>query len=341
MKNLSPKVSICVPVYKVEKYIEKCARSLFEQTLAEIEYIFVNDCSPDGSFDVLREVIEDYPDRKPFIRLIKHASNQGPGVARKTAASLATGDYLYFPDSDDWLELDMMRELYEKAEMQNAELLLFRAIQHTRQGNFTSERFICATHDEWVRSLLQIKAPALWQRFIKTSLYRKAESEEDMSGLIRFEDYYLSFKLHYYAKNTSFVDKVYYHYNHLNSESLTSNSDLKAPDSSILVGTMIENFIRRECLYETYKYEIESLKQMFADSYLSSTYWNPDRWLKLTERIDQRYVRKQLPKTVLQKGRRQVLAYLVWNHHIRLARILIDISRLIKGLGKFINTLIK
>ena len=63
MKEL--KVSICVPVYGVENYIERCARSVFEQSYDNIEFVFVNDQTPDRSWDVLQSVIEDYPERKP------------------------------------------------------------------------------------------------------------------------------------------------------------------------------------------------------------------------------------------------------------------------------------
>ena len=63
-----PKVSVIIPVYKVERFIEKCARSLFEQTLEEIEYIFVNDCTPDHSMEILSKVLEEYPRRKNQIK---------------------------------------------------------------------------------------------------------------------------------------------------------------------------------------------------------------------------------------------------------------------------------
>ena len=67
-----PKVSVCVPIYNVEKYIEKCVRSLFEQTLDDIEYIFVNDCTPDKSMDILRRVLVEYPQRQEQVKVIDH-----------------------------------------------------------------------------------------------------------------------------------------------------------------------------------------------------------------------------------------------------------------------------
>lgn len=234
MEERHPKVSICVPVYKVEKYIEKCARSLFEQTLEDIEYIFVNDCSPDRSFDVLRKVIEDYPNR--FVKLVEHERNMGPGVARQTAAFMATGEYIYFPDSDDWLELEMMEELYEKTKSEDVDILVFRYVSHSSTGDIYSKSFSFDSHDEWVRALFQQKAISLWQRFIKSTLYRKAVAGQETEGLIRFEDYLLALKLHYYSSKVLFIDNIYYHYNDLNSESITSIPSPQAAESAVRVG---------------------------------------------------------------------------------------------------------
>ena len=76
-------VSILVPIFNVEKYIERCAISLFEQTYKEIEYIFVDDCSPDDSVKILEKIIERYPQRREHIRIIHHKKNRGLAAARK------------------------------------------------------------------------------------------------------------------------------------------------------------------------------------------------------------------------------------------------------------------
>ena len=112
-----PKVSICIAVYNVEKYIEQCVRSLFEQTLDDLEYIFVDDASPDASIDVLLRVLEDYPHRKNQVKLLRHETNQGVAVARKDAIAAATGEYIIHCDPDDWVDLDMYEKLYVKAKI--------------------------------------------------------------------------------------------------------------------------------------------------------------------------------------------------------------------------------
>ena len=98
------KVSIVIPVYNVEKYIERCVRSLFEQTLDDIEYIFVDDCSPDQSVAVLQSTLQDYPNRKESVRIIRHKENKGVAVARNAGINAAQGKYLIHCDSDDWVD---------------------------------------------------------------------------------------------------------------------------------------------------------------------------------------------------------------------------------------------
>ena len=77
-----PKVSVIIAVYGAEKYIEKCARSLFEQTLNDIEYIFVDDCTPDKSMDILISVLSDYPNRKNQVKIIHNETNLKQGRTR-------------------------------------------------------------------------------------------------------------------------------------------------------------------------------------------------------------------------------------------------------------------
>ena len=69
------KISVIIPIYKVEAFIERCARSLMEQTIADVELIFVDDCSPDGSVEVLKRVIAEYPQRKAQAIILRHAPN--------------------------------------------------------------------------------------------------------------------------------------------------------------------------------------------------------------------------------------------------------------------------
>ncbi len=108
-------VSVIIPVYKVEPYVARCARSLFEQTLEDIEFIFVDDCSPDRSVEIIKEVLADYPDRKEQVRFVRTPRNGGLARARVFGLKFATGDYIIHCDSDDAVTPDAYRQMYEKA----------------------------------------------------------------------------------------------------------------------------------------------------------------------------------------------------------------------------------
>ena len=107
----NPLVSIIVPVYNVEPYIEQCCRSVFEQTYNNCEFIFVDDCGTDRSMEILYGLIEVYSHLKNRIRVIRHDGNKGLPTARKTGIEAARGEYVQFVDSDDYVEKNMTEHL--------------------------------------------------------------------------------------------------------------------------------------------------------------------------------------------------------------------------------------
>ena len=114
-----PKVSIIVPVYNAEKYLERCINSLKSQTLEDIEIILVDDSSKDSSLEICNKMaMED-----SRIKVI-HKENEGAGKARNAALKIATGEYIGFMDSDDYAERDMFETLYNKAEKYNSDLVM-------------------------------------------------------------------------------------------------------------------------------------------------------------------------------------------------------------------------
>lgn len=109
-----PLVSVIVPVYGVEKYIRRCAESLFSQTYKDIEFLFIDDGSPDRSVEILEEVMDRYPERKPAVTLIRK-SNEGQSYARRDGIAASRGEFLLFVDSDDWIEPRAVEKLVEAA----------------------------------------------------------------------------------------------------------------------------------------------------------------------------------------------------------------------------------
>ncbi|MCQ2294796.1 MAG: glycosyltransferase [Bacteroidales bacterium] len=110
-----PKISFIVAVYKVADYIEECMRSLCRQTLRDIEIVAVDDCSPDDCMDKLKSVVDEFPERKDQVKLIRHTRNMGLPFARRDGFAAATGEYVIFVDGDDYVDERMAELMYEKA----------------------------------------------------------------------------------------------------------------------------------------------------------------------------------------------------------------------------------
>ena len=114
-----PKVSIIVPVYNVQEYLDRCINSLKNQSLTDIEIILVDDSSTDSSLEICKRSA----DEDLRIKVI-HKVNEGAGLARNEALKVATGEYIGFLDSDDYVEVDMFKTLYEKAIKYNSDLVM-------------------------------------------------------------------------------------------------------------------------------------------------------------------------------------------------------------------------
>ena len=124
MNNISPKISVIVPIFNVEAYIERCARSLFEQTLDNIEYIFINDCTPDRSMEILNNILSQYPERENQVLIINHHINRGAAYAREVGIKAAKGEYIIHCDPDDWIDLDMYNLMYNKAKNEGVDMVI-------------------------------------------------------------------------------------------------------------------------------------------------------------------------------------------------------------------------
>lgn len=114
-----PKISVVIPVYNTEKYLPRCLDCILEQTLADIEVICINDGSVDGS----KSILDEYADRDNRVKVIDLKKNKGVSFARNCGIEMATGDYVAFADSDDYLDLDFYEKLYIKASQTGADIV--------------------------------------------------------------------------------------------------------------------------------------------------------------------------------------------------------------------------
>ena len=220
------KISILTPIYGVEKYIEQSARSLFEQSYASIEYIFVDDCTPDKSIGILQSLLKEYPERAQQVRIIHHDRNRGVGAARQTALMAATGDYLLFADSDDMLPEDAVKKLARKADSSHADLIDggYREWCDEKAGRLQKPFDVS---DKKLLKLLvcqNIITNRLWGRIYKRSLIMEHRIFFE-EGINYAEDLFWNAQFMFYGKKVNIDDAVYYYrtdnensYNHNISE---------------------------------------------------------------------------------------------------------------------------
>ncbi len=114
----APQISVIIPAYNVEKYIQRCIDSVLAQTFADYEIIIVNDCSSDSTVEIIRKY---YNDNKK-IKLIQHEKNKGLALTRNTGMDNAFGEYIFFIDSDDWIQADTLAALFKLAKTSNADI---------------------------------------------------------------------------------------------------------------------------------------------------------------------------------------------------------------------------
>ena len=217
-------VTVIVPVYKVEKYIERCARALFEQTFRSIEYIFVDDLSPDDSMEIVRRVASWYPARRNAIRCVRHFKNRGVAAARNTGLHEANGDYIAFCDGDDWMEPDAIEKMYEAAVRTEADVV-WTDFYYTYSGyEKVSVQKNKPVGMECIKALLCEKMHGgLWNKLVKRNLYEQYDICF-LAGLNVWEYLRVCVQLFYYADKVAYLPGAFYHYVQYNASSVCSGN---------------------------------------------------------------------------------------------------------------------
>lgn len=215
-------VSIIVPVYGVEHYIEKCARSIFEQTYDNLEFFFVDDCSPDRSVEILLNVLEDYPERKSQFRLERFEANRGVSVVRRYLHDHCKGDFLFAIDSDDWIDKDAIEKLVKKQQERDSDFVSGDYLIHLPGGKLIEDKNNLLGKEDYLVSMLRgCERQYLCGRLVRTSLFRDYNIVAK-DGVNIGEDWQMTPLLVYYSKSIDFVSEPLYHYNQENANSATS-----------------------------------------------------------------------------------------------------------------------
>lgn len=241
---MTAKVSVCIPVYGVEKYIEQCVRTLFGQTLREIEYVFVDDCSPDKSIEIMQRVLEEFPERKAWVKLIRHETNKGVGAARNYAVAACTGEYVIHCDPDDWVELDMYEKMYNKAKETDADMVYCSYVREYPHGSkINCNEPFYNNHIELLNQMYTGKC----QGYLFNKLYKKKialhESIKCPNDIVMCEDLLRNTFMLPLCKKTVAVPNHFYHYRFVECSISNSNEmsrQLKKLESMIKFTSIVE-----------------------------------------------------------------------------------------------------
>lgn len=220
------KLSVIIPVYNVERYLSKCLDSVINQTFQDLEIICVNDASTDNSLLILQK----YKQRDPRIMVINNEKNIGLGLTRNRGMEYATGEYIHFLDSDDWLEQDSYKKLCNISEMFNKPDVIHFEYQYVSNLDGTkSKRSEAYYKDDLFNKVLNIEQEKdiikLWDRHAWNKLYRTKFLQENnlfFNDYPCYEDIEFAFNVLIKSESICFIRDILLNYRYNNSSSLIS-----------------------------------------------------------------------------------------------------------------------
>ena len=241
------KISILVPVYKVEKYLERCLDSILAQTFTDWECILIDDGSPDNS----GKICDEYAKKDERFVVLHQESNKGVAAARNIAFNKASADYFICVDSDDWVEPNYLEELYNKAINTNADVIGCNLVKEFVHKSMVTKNLLPETSGECIKALLQGDIQGwLHVKMIKKSILVD-NNISCVEGLDLWEDVLITLKIFSYAKRIYNVDKYLYHYR-FNNQSLVNTFNEKRINDLIGIVKNIEMFLKENELLDYY-----------------------------------------------------------------------------------------
>lgn len=215
-----PEISVIVPVFNVERYIERCARSLFDQTMDAVEYIFVDDCSSDNSMQIVRSILQEYPSRVDSVVFINQERNKGVSATRNVGLQYARGKYVFFCDSDDRIEKTMLQQLYMSAEINMADVVICdfyiedKGTGIYRMPDYNANKIL------FIQNYIKCDWNVVWNLLIRRDLILKNELYF-FEGCPFCEDFNFTLKILDTAEVVMNVHESLYYYNRMNTNSAT------------------------------------------------------------------------------------------------------------------------
>lgn len=267
-------ISVIIPVYNVASYIERCAKSLFQQTLQDMELLFVDDCSQDNSVNIIKDLLKSYPHRTMMTRFITMPSNSGQAAVRKQGIIESRGDYVIHCDGDDWVDEDLYERMYNEAQHSGADIVICDEMwEYNTNKSIYTENMISTDGKQILQNWYK-KAIGMYchNKLIKRELYTKYDIYP-WDGLNMWEDNGLITRLFYHANNIVQVHGTYYHYNKANTNSISAHYGDKQVEQMIGIAEHLTVFFKNKPDANDYEKTIMAF-QFLAKLNLITTKWS-------------------------------------------------------------------
>lgn len=304
-----PSISVIVPVYNAEKYLNQCVQSILKQTFTDLELILVDDGSSDGSLKICRELQK----KDPRIKVISQ-ENKGAGAARNAGLAIAEGEYIGFIDSDDWIELDMYDVLHSLIKKYSADMAVCDLTYSNKPAENTQTLEIWdnkKTLDRFFRVNGEPGMNSVCRRLIKKSLFANWKFIEGHMN----EDVHACFWLSVNAKKTVYYNKPFYHYRK-NLEGVTNSTFTKKKLDLLYVWEAVQKQVEQCCPEYIVACEMNFKRAQFTlltKMYLDG-YDHNDQFMRETKSTLKRNLRKsfwQLMKWKMPLSRKLLLLILI------------------------------
>lgn len=280
-------VSILIPIYGVEKYIERCARSLLEQTYNDCEYVFVDDCTPDNSIAILEKMLEDYPTRKKQVNIVHHEHNRGLGAARLTGLNCSEGEYITFVDSDDYVSPDYVETMMHAMTKYNSDLVI------SSESYQMEDEKVLNVNEHLKQRLCRRTSCRIWGNLMKRSIMNKYQIFP-VEAIDYAEDFHVMCRYISECEKIVSLNKKLYYYTIDNNESYTHNYSDDSYFSLLKSLKIVEDYLKKKqldrysklinlCYLEYCKWlSCNSQTKKYADSFIKMMTGNR---LSLLERV--------------------------------------------------------
>ena len=253
------KVTISVAIHNVASFIEECVKSLYEQTLDDIEILLLDDCTPDNSIELAMQLLEKYPHRKDQVRVVRHEENQGISKTKRDCILYAKGDYVLVIDGDDYVDKRMAELMYAKAVETGADIVIsdfYRVYSHTQVVSTLVPDGVKGDGENVKKDIINRRVPPfVWVKLMRRNLFVDNEVVWPQRSL--GEDTVFSVVSAYYAKRIAHVKEPLYYYR-FNSSSIshgkkTEELYMRNYNDFKLNFSIAWKFLEREGVSEQYK----------------------------------------------------------------------------------------